>query len=279
MPTEQKNKAQKTCFVVMPIADMDDYETGHFSRVYNYIIKPACTKAGFIAVRADDVVSSNYIVIDILNKIVQSDMVIYDLSGRNPNVMYELGVRQAFNLPTVLIKDMKTNRIFDIQGLRCADYNHNLRIDTVEKSVDIISSALVETEKANGTDINSLIQLLGIAPAKIPQPVEISNESRLLLSAIKDLSGRIGLMENSGKRSKYRNQINNINFIQDNLDGTYTINGFKTSIGDDLFINGTAIGTLVDVHSDSIFLKRSNGQNLELSILDSQFSEIATIPF
>ncbi|OBY36451.1 hypothetical protein PR729_14340 [Providencia rettgeri] len=65
---EQQETKKKTCFVIMPIADTAGYEHGHFTRVYKHLIKPACERAGFIPIRADDVSSSNMIVVDILKK-------------------------------------------------------------------------------------------------------------------------------------------------------------------------------------------------------------------
>jgi hypothetical protein len=44
---------QKTCFVIMHISDGDPYDIGHFKRVYEYIIKPACFEAEFPPVRGD----------------------------------------------------------------------------------------------------------------------------------------------------------------------------------------------------------------------------------
>ena len=104
---EQSQQQSKSCFVIMPISDAEGYDSGHFDRVFSYIIKPACEKAGFVANRADKSNKTNYIVIDILRQIINSDMAICDLSSRNSNVFFELGLRQAFNLKTVLIKDKK----------------------------------------------------------------------------------------------------------------------------------------------------------------------------
>lgn len=263
----------------MPIADMDDYENGHFTRVYNHLIKPACVKAGFKPVRADDVASSNYIVIDILNKIIESDMVICDLSGRNPNVMYELGIRHAFNLPTVLIKDIKTTRIFDIQGLRCVDYNQSLRIDTVERNIESISNALIETEKANGNDINSIVQLLGISPAAIPKSVELSDESRLLLSAIKDLSGRIGNIESSKFKSNSSRVREHRVEIQQVGDSKFIINGYPIELGDELFIRGDSVGVLFDASSSFVLLRAEDGRYIKYGVDDPEFRNLDTIPF
>jgi hypothetical protein len=123
---------KKKCFVIMPISDLDGYAPGHFGRVYEHIIKPACDLAELDPVRADDIMTTNYIALDIIKHIINSEMAICDLSGRNPNVLYELGIRQAFNLPVTLIKDQKTNRIFDIQGFRDVEYDESLRIDNVK---------------------------------------------------------------------------------------------------------------------------------------------------
>ena len=127
-------EGKRTCFVIMPISDAEGYEKGHFSRVYEHLIKPACEQAGFDPVRADDTSKANMIIIDILQKILECDMAICDLSSRNPNVFYELGFRQAFNKKTILIKDIKTAMPFDISGIRTLTYNENLRIDEVKKT-------------------------------------------------------------------------------------------------------------------------------------------------
>ncbi|MFD3001421.1 hypothetical protein ACFS7Z_13700 [Pontibacter toksunensis] len=192
---EEEQPKGKTCFVIMPISDAEGYEPGHFKRVYEYIIKPACTKAGFTPVRADDIKKTNVIVIDILQRLLNSDMAICDLSSRNPNVLYELGVRQAFDMPVSFIKDEVTERIFDIQGFRDIPYNSSLRIDEVNKAVEDISENLKETFKSKGDDINSVIELLGITKAKLPDKVEISAETDLILKSINALSSRLSSLE------------------------------------------------------------------------------------
>lgn len=184
---EQSQQQSKSCFVIMPISDTEGYDSGHFDRVFTYIIKPACEKAGFVAFRADKSNKTNYIVIDILRQIINSDMAICDLSSRNSNVFFELGLRQAFNLKTVLIKDKKTPRSFDISGLRCIDYDDNLRVDNVESIVDIIAKALNDTQDCKDEEVNSLIQLLAVDAAKLPEKVKLSDDTGIILSEIKRL--------------------------------------------------------------------------------------------
>jgi len=62
--TETVTEPSKSCFVALPISDQDGYAPGHFRLVFDYIIAPACRKAGFTPVRADDVKTTNVIAIE-----------------------------------------------------------------------------------------------------------------------------------------------------------------------------------------------------------------------
>jgi hypothetical protein len=193
---KQKEQQAKTCFVMMPISDVPTYESGHFNRVYEFIIMPACKAAGFKPIRADDVQVTNFIIVDILKKILEAEMVVCDLSSRNPNVLYELGIRQAFNLPVTLIRDLKTPRIFDIQGLRDIEYDESLRIDKITDAVKLLTQTLKNNSNLERNEINSIIQLLAIMPASIPS-TELSIEHTPLLDQRKEIV--LNALENLGK--------------------------------------------------------------------------------
>jgi hypothetical protein len=175
----------------MPISDASEYSYGHFKRVYDYIIKPACKQAGFIPVRADDIKGTNVIVIDILRRIIESDMALCDLSSKNPNVLYELGIRQSFDLPVTFIKDDLTDRVFDIQGFRDIPYSSSLRVDEVSTAINSIADSLRETYSNKGKDVNSIIELLGISKATLKEPISISSEGKVLLDAMNEIRERI----------------------------------------------------------------------------------------
>ncbi|WP_348700311.1 hypothetical protein [Duganella fentianensis] len=158
------------CFVIMPISDRPGYDSGHFTKVYEDVFKPACTSAGYNATRADDVKESNLIHLDILKRVVHSPMAICDLSSRNPNVLFELGLRQAFDKPTILVKDKETPEIFDIAPIRYTPYRQSLRYREVIEDQQAIAQALLATKGALGQEhnVNSLIKLLELAgPAAI----------------------------------------------------------------------------------------------------------------
>lgn len=258
---KQKEKEQKTCFVIMPISDVDGYEKGHFGRVYEYLIKPACEAAGYKVDRADDTSKTNMIIVDILQKAMKYDMAICDISSRNANVFYELGFRQAFNMKTVLIKDKKTVMPFDISSIRTLSYSETLRIDEVEKGRAEIQKALEETEKADSNDVNSLISLLSIKKAEIPKQQNLSVDTSIILNAINDL----------------RNRSNN------KIEDTYVINNEKISIGDEIMYShdGAAFhfGTLINVTQKQYIVETPDGKvlvmdkdsNLGKSLISSLF--------
>ncbi|APG52522.1 TPA: hypothetical protein U2M28_001333 [Providencia stuartii] len=184
---------EKTCFVIMPISDHPDYDDGHFKRVYDHIISPACKKAGYKPVIATDSKASNLIMFNILKNIVECDMAICDLSTKNANVFYELGLRQAFNKKTILITDGKEREPFDITGFRYVKYSPSLRIDTVERNVTDIADMLKETELADENDINSITSLLKIHPASIDKSkeIELSNEGTMIIKMLDSVISKL----------------------------------------------------------------------------------------
>ena len=179
----------------MPISDNPNYPQGHFDRVYSFIIKPACEIAGFIPIRADEVVTTNYIALDIIKRIIESDMAICDLSSQNANVMYELGIRQAFNKPVTFLKDNITKRIFDIQGFRDFEYDMTLRIDNVNNIKELLADAISQTYKNKNSEINSLVKLLSISPAELSEKTNLSIESELILNQLNIINSRLDKIE------------------------------------------------------------------------------------
>lgn len=166
-----KTNNEEYCFAIMPISDVDTHPKGHFHHVYQDIISPACEKSGFRACRADDVKATNLIQLDILKKLIEAPIAICDLSTRNPNVLFELGIRQAFDKPVVLIQEIGTPPIFDITGLRYLQYSKDMKYHEVLKTQNELSNAIDETIGVDKQDknINSIVKLLALkSPAQIP---------------------------------------------------------------------------------------------------------------
>lgn len=178
----KKETPSNDCFIIMPIADPDGYEKGHFRKVYEDIFKPACNKASFNAVRADEVKQTNLIHLDILQKLIESPMAICDLSNRNPNVLFELGLRQAFDKPTVLVQEVGTPKIFDISPLRYTEYRKELKYREVLEDQEFIAETLTATKSAtdNGEGVNSIIGLLSLSSPASLKDVTDNDAAKML---------------------------------------------------------------------------------------------------
>lgn len=260
---------EKKCFVIMPISDANGYEKGHFTRVYEHLIKPAIELAGFKPVRADDTSKANIIVMDILQQILACDMAICDLSSRNPNVFYELGIRQAFNKRIILICDKNTVKPFDTSGIRTLDYNSSLRIDEVKKSIPEIAKCINDTYKADSKEINSLLQLLSVEPAVLPDKVTLSQDSSMILSAINDLNKKINIINNN----KDITSVTNGEYVK-LPNGKYIIDGST------LYFEGGELGKFVNMDDSSLTVRRTykgEGQIVRYKLSDEFLSKITTV--
>lgn len=185
VPTESND-----CFIIMPIADPDGYEKGHFKKVYEDLFKVACDKSGFHAIRADEVQQTNLIHLDILQKLIDSPMAICDLSNRNPNVLFELGLRQAFDKPTVLVQECGTPKIFDISPLRYTEYRKELKYREVLEDQESIAEALRATKKAtdSGEGINSIINLLSLSSPASLKEITDNDSARMLQIVMSEMN-------------------------------------------------------------------------------------------
>jgi hypothetical protein len=106
-----------SCFVMMPFAEP-------IGSYYKAIYEPAITKAGLKAVRADDEIFATGKVMDqILSGITAAKVLVAELTGRNPNVFYELGLAHALNKPVVLVSSNQEDVPFDLQHIRVIYYD------------------------------------------------------------------------------------------------------------------------------------------------------------
>lgn len=137
-----------TCGIVMPIASMNDYTESHWSDVYN-ILKEAVSLSGYEARLVSESKDSTVIPKSIVQNLYDDDIVICDVSGKNPNVMFELGMRLAFDKPVVLIKDTNTGYSFDTSSIEHLSYPRDLRYSEIQRFKTKLAEKIVATYKAS----------------------------------------------------------------------------------------------------------------------------------
>ncbi|MDE0448008.1 MAG: hypothetical protein OXH96_15195 [Spirochaetaceae bacterium] len=108
-----------------------------YDNLYREVIRPVCEKSGFDVHRADDVFRPGIILQDIINSLLDSDLVIAEVTPPNPNVFYELGYAHALAKPTVLLARRGGELPFDISGYRVILYDDTIGgKPQVEKTLD-----------------------------------------------------------------------------------------------------------------------------------------------
>lgn len=150
---ESSNAGKLVAFVAMPFSEKTSiYPKGYFDEVLKHLITPAAVKANFNA-RTAKKAGSEVIQSTIVNDLDAADLVIVDLTEHNPNVLFELGMRIAFNKPVCLIRAKGTAAIFDIDHmLRVYDYNPCLWPSTLEIDVPSLTEHISETWKNKDSD-------------------------------------------------------------------------------------------------------------------------------
>ena len=138
-------RAGETCFVMQPFAPPH----GNY---YEKIFKPAIEKTGLQAVRADaEIFGTGKIIDQVWRGINAAKVLVAELTTRNANVFYELGLAHALNKPVVLISSNEPDVPFDLQHIRVIYYDVNdpfWGTKLIEKVAENILSALTNPEEA-----------------------------------------------------------------------------------------------------------------------------------
>lgn len=120
---------RKRCFVVMGYGIRPDLSSGkkiNLDRVYLDIIKPVVTTCGYECIRGDEVLDSGLIDESMYYGILESDLVVADISTLNPNAIYELGVRHGVRrFRTIIMMESKDQFFFDLNHNRTITYAYH----------------------------------------------------------------------------------------------------------------------------------------------------------
>lgn len=137
----------KKAFVLMPFAE-------ELSDVYRCLIADGLAKAGYEVKRADDILSQNNILNDIVSGIVSSDLIVADLTGANPNVYYELGIAHALNKNVILLTQDIEELPFDLRSYRVVSYSvHFAKMNQAKEELCELASAAIKGKLPFGNPV------------------------------------------------------------------------------------------------------------------------------
>lgn len=132
----------KSIFVISPIGKVDDDDFDFTKLFLDEIVKPAAEAAGRfkVPVRADEVRAPGSITAKVVRDIVKADVCIADLTGRNPNVMYEVAIAHAADKPVILLQQEAGGPPFDFTDERVIRYS--TRADEANRAREALTDHL-----------------------------------------------------------------------------------------------------------------------------------------
>lgn len=128
-------KKEKICFIISTIGSENSDSREKADEKLNYLFKPVLENLNYKVIRSDNEDTPGSISRKIVERIIGSDMVVADITDENPNVFYELAIRNSVNKPIIIIKSPSQKPPFDIQ-------------DTRAISVDMTKPKIWQTAKA-----------------------------------------------------------------------------------------------------------------------------------
>jgi hypothetical protein len=181
----------KTCFVIAPIGDADSAARKRSDLVFRHLIEPAARECGYQALRADQIPEPGIITTQVIQHVVEDPLVIADLTGRNPNVFYELAVRHAFKKPIVQIIQRGEPLPFDIAAIRTISVDHTDLDSVATAKVEIVKQIrAVENDPALvDTPILAALTLQGLKQSPEPERRQLGEILESIAELKRDVRG------------------------------------------------------------------------------------------
>ena len=195
---------KKKCFIIMPVGEGGTAIRRAAEGLVDSAIKSVLEELGYEEEVPHRICSSGSITKDVINRILNSELTIANLTGLNPNVMYELGIRHCIKKPVIHVCEIGTELPFDLKVERTIFYKNDMMgiIEFKEKLKDTINTIVGETVKNPVFDaIESEVFFESLN--KKPSNGDETQILKYILNSLESLNHTVNL-----KNVKDRRQIN-----------------------------------------------------------------------
>jgi hypothetical protein len=173
----EKKTEKQTCFVISPIGDADSETRKRSDKVLKHIITPSVESMGYSPVRADKISEPGIITTQIIQNIVETPLVIADLTERNPNVFYELALRHATKKPLIQMIKKGEAIPFDVAATRIIHFDIQ-DLDSVDQAKTEIINQIKAIEAGGGETDNPIsvsLDLKTLKESANPEQISLAN--------------------------------------------------------------------------------------------------------
>lgn len=199
--TVEKIAQPLNCGLIMPISPIDGCSADHWAEVKSIVQEAvdSIEKPRFVTRLVSDADDIGVIQKRIVQGIYNSDVVICDVSAKNSNVMFELGMRLAFDKPTVIIKDDKTDYSFDTSIIEHLPYPRDLRFSKIVAFKKQLAEKVAATHAAATRNANHSTFLKNFGTFKVAHldQKEASSE-QVMLEMLSDLQREVSRLRRLG---------------------------------------------------------------------------------
>ena len=203
-----KGPPNKSCFVVGPIGRPGTPERNHADWLNAGIIKPLFSAhfPSFLTVRADEISVPGMIDAQIINHLFDADLVISDMSFRNANAFYEMGIRHAVQKPIIHMFKAGEEIPFDVQPYRAIEFAVTHPSD-LERAKENLRIAIDRTLDASYKVDNPVIRARGFAELE----KNATAPEKLLLDRIATLETRINRIDSTPSKLPRQKKVKDYN--------------------------------------------------------------------
>jgi hypothetical protein len=182
----------KTCFVVGPIGNDDSDDRIHADWLLEEIIQPVFEEKfpAFSVTRADKISEPGRIDAQVISALLDSDLVIADLTTLNPNAFYEIGIRHMVQKPIIHMHLEGESIPFDVGMFRSIKFSRRTP-DDLRKARATLESVVQATISADHQIDNPVT----VARGKIELQQSASSAETVLLNEIQTLKNRFANIE------------------------------------------------------------------------------------
>lgn len=190
-PASSQPSTERTVFVISPIGSPGTPEHRRAALVLEYIIRRAFIE-GWKVIRADLESSPDSITTQVIGRIVDSDMIVADLTDHNPNVFYELAVAHGYSKPVIHLMQEGQKVPFDVVDQRVIFYDLT-DPESVDKAIRGLRASAKWLDEHGGESRNPLSSFGQFRAIRDTDAPGVDGDA--LVSALSSLSRQVSKLE------------------------------------------------------------------------------------